>query len=124
MEISFILNVIFISLLAIGFVSYVIWLGVNLVKVKKQQRATIEEIDYINRTIREDFNKGLESLHKRIDKLDSRIDRETKYLSEDIEKLRNDFESYSGYVKDRFDDLKNKVDKNDGEVIHRPIEKE
>lgn len=125
MEISFILNVIFISLLAIGFLSYMIWLGVNLVKVKKQQTNIIEEIQYTNRIIREDLDKSIQYLEKRIDKLDSKIDREDKYLADEIEKLRNDFEKYSEYVKERYDDLmKNKIDKNDGEIIHRPIEKE
>lgn len=74
METTQIVNIIFYVLLIIGFLSYQIWLGSELVKAKKNRVSHEVETEWKIDEIYRSFNVKVKDLHKDTDRLDSRLD--------------------------------------------------
>lgn len=79
MEVSIILNVVFLSLVSIGFILYQIWLGSKVVKLQVEKNNLINEISHLYDVI----NQREDEIRKSIDRVDSNFDQKIKNLSEE-----------------------------------------
>jgi len=74
MENSVILNIIFLVILCLGSVSYLVWLGSNVIKLKGNLEANTNEVDLRINDVLDHIDKQMQDSIKTIDKLDSRVD--------------------------------------------------
>jgi polyhydroxyalkanoate synthesis regulator phasin len=74
METSQVINIIFYVLLIIGFLSYQIWLGSELVKARKKIVSNAVEMTWTSDGIYRSIGETVKDLHKDTDRLDSRLD--------------------------------------------------
>jgi hypothetical protein len=74
MEASIILNIVLLSLVLLGFITYQIWIGFSLVKLFKKNSELKRIIRDVELSGSEKLKKSEESLRKSIDRLDSRLD--------------------------------------------------
>lgn len=106
MEISILLNVIFISLVSIGFICFQIWMGSKVIKLIKDLDSSVsithqiegllyERIEEVEKLLEQKINDSVSrsdindtDLHKRIDKLDSKLDKEVKEIHSDFSMLK------------------------------------
>jgi hypothetical protein len=102
MEISILLNVIFISLVSIGFIYFQIWIGSKVIKLIKDLDLSVsmlhqtegllhQRIEEVEKLLEQRINDSESrsdindtDLHKRIDKLDSKLDKEVKQILSDF----------------------------------------
>lgn len=109
METSIILNIVFISLVSIGFVYYQIWIGSRLVRLKKENVKLKEDLLEQGKVVEEKennlynfINKEMGEIIKTTDKIDSRLDSK-------VTKIYEDFESHnrilSNSLSNRIDEL-------------------
>ena len=74
METTQMVNIIFYVLVIIGFLSYQIWLGSELVKAKKKIESNQADIEDKSDDIYKVIDNVVNDLHKDNDRLDSRLD--------------------------------------------------
>ncbi len=107
MEISIILNIVFISLVTIGFICYQIWIGSRLVRLKEQVQRLENNLFEVEKLQNKNLNDLEDSLmgnlvntelsimdeikenKKQIDRVDSRLDEKIKSVYLDlVEKIK------------------------------------
>lgn len=107
MEISIILNIVFISLVTIGFICYQIWIGSRLVRLKEQVQRLENNLFEVEKLQNKNLNDLEDSLmgnlvntelsimdeikenKKQIDRVDSRLDEKIKNVYLDLnEKIK------------------------------------
>jgi hypothetical protein len=119
MENSVILNIIFLVILCLGSVSYLVWLGSNVIKLKGDLEANTNEVDLRINDLYDHIDKQIDSVIKTIDKLDSRVDTrfnqsEDRYET-DSQRMYEDLEGRNSEMDNSFrsaiSDLVEDVDK-------------
>lgn len=98
MEISIILNVVFLSLVAIGFIIYQVWLGSRVVKLKRENNDLVNNIDDIYRNM----DVRIDEVMKVTDRLDSRMDNNITKLEE---RICTDIHQVEIYINNRCTEL-------------------
>jgi hypothetical protein len=119
MEISIILNIIFGSIVAIGFILYQVWLGSKVVKLGNETKELLQILDNSLSSTMRRMDDETESLSKRIDRLDSRLDREKGLIQnsiadteqnifKELELIKHDFDGCISDIKNRLSNTNNK----------------
>ena len=119
MEITQIVNITLYTLVAVGFVSYIIWLGFSVVSVKRKLEETINntnlEVDDINRYI----DSAVTETHRSIDSLDihhtqcnDRLDSRLDFKITELERnLITEIDSTSSVLQSAIDEMHLDIDK-------------
>ena len=114
METSLILNIVLGSLVMIGFVSYTVWLGSVVLRVKKQLSQMRRDAEDIERDIRGSFDSIKKDLDERLDhldrKIDSRLDRLDNSQTNRVDTLEQNVLREIGSVTDINNRLSNEID--------------
>ena len=112
METSLILNIVLSSLIAIGFVSYFVWLSFIVLGVKKQSSQMRRDAEDIERDMRGTIDSIKKDLDERLDhmdgKIDSRIDRLDNHQTNRVNTLEQSVLRELGSVTE---DMKHRLDK-------------
>jgi uncharacterized protein YoxC len=110
METSLILNIVLGSLVMIGFMSYVVWLGSVVLRVKKQVSQMRRDAENIERDMRSIIDSIQKDLDERLDhldrKIDSRLDRLDNYQTNRVDTLEQSVMREIGSVTE---DINNKL---------------
>jgi DNA anti-recombination protein RmuC len=101
METTIITNVVLMTVLGLGFLSYLVWLGFKLNKLSELRREEVYEIntkiDNLHRQMGNNIDElnrklqnSLDEIYRDIDKVDSRFDRKLSDLDEDFSRRIED----------------------------------
>jgi len=104
METSLILNVVFGSVILLGFMAYVIAVGFSVSKVKVQLNENERNFDETLKSLEDNMNHIENDLSERIDNLDSRLDSRVdqldnslnRYIENEVREIRYEIEKQKG----------------------------
>ena len=83
METTIIINGILMTILGLGFLSYIVWLGFRSTKLSGSLNEEVYEIHRKIDNLYREFDNKSDDLHRELDKLDSRFDRKMSQLADD-----------------------------------------
>jgi DNA-binding transcriptional MerR regulator len=124
METSLILNVVLGSVVLLGFIAYLIAMGLSISKVRTQLIDNERNVDETLKSLEEDLTKRLDQLDSRLDSRVDQLDNQThQRIDEEIDNVNGRMDQ----IEDRTDRQENDLSRTFNEevkILHERIEAE